>query len=192
MPRTMSVTEARDNFPALVRQVSGSQEEVVITSRNRPQVVILDYEAFQRRRELEEKGARSLLEQTLTRAEQWVGGTLEGYRPDRFELSHFLASLESVLRSLWEICRSLDKPRRMLAVNILDAVLNLRAGDELLTPAHLTALAEVLPLLRRENLTVDDVAAADRRLLAAGLSPVFPVEGDLASLYEPSEEDDEP
>lgn len=184
MARTISVTEARDNLPALVRQVNASGEALIITSRNQPRAVIVDYETFQRKRELQEEGARSLLNRLLGQAEQFVESTLEGYRPDSLELSLFLETFQDMARALWEACRLLDKPRRMLAVNLMDAVLNFRESGEQLTPAHLKALAEILPLLQREDLTIDEVAEADRQLLAAGLDAVFPIEGDLASLYE--------
>ncbi|MEZ4730430.1 MAG: hypothetical protein R3E79_25170 [Caldilineaceae bacterium] len=51
-------------------------------------------------------------------------------------------------------------------------------------PAELETVAEVMTLFRRENLTMDDVAEADRTLLAHGLDAFFPVQGDLVSLYE--------
>lgn len=183
MARTISVTKARDSFPALVRQVSASGEAFIVTSRNQPKVVIVDYETFQRQRELQKEGARSLLNRLLSQAEQFTESTLEGYRPDSLELSLFLETFQDMARTVWETCRLLDKPRRMLAVNVMDAILNFRESGEQLTPDHLKALAEVLPLLRREDLTVDEVAEADRQLLAAGLDAVFPVEGDLVSLY---------
>jgi prevent-host-death family protein len=47
MTHTVSVTEARDNFPALVRQVAEQDEPVVITNRNQPRVVMLRWETYQ-------------------------------------------------------------------------------------------------------------------------------------------------
>jgi len=185
MPRTMSVTEARDNFPALVRRVADGGEPVVITRRNEPKVILFDYAAYQRQQALWEKNRQVILDQHLTLAERMVESTLEGYRPDSMDVALFPETFEHVIHDVWQICRGIDKPHRMLAITLLDAIINLREGGERLTREHLETLSDVLPLLRREYLTVDEVVEADRRLLAAGLNAVWSIEDEsFVSLYE--------
>ena len=58
MPQTMSVTEARDNFPALVCRVAEQDESVVVTSHNQPKVVVMRWETYQAQQQAQMEGAR--------------------------------------------------------------------------------------------------------------------------------------
>ena len=58
LERRLSVTETRNRLPALVGEIAEGKGEVVITTRNDPKAVILDYEVFLRHRRLRAQGAR--------------------------------------------------------------------------------------------------------------------------------------
>lgn len=79
MPQTMSVTEARDNFPALVRRVAEQDESVVVTSHNQPKVVVMRWETYQTQQQAQRVGAHHRLAHCLTMMEQ-IAGT-EQYLP---------------------------------------------------------------------------------------------------------------
>jgi prevent-host-death family protein len=86
MPKTMSVTEARDNFPALVRQVAGRDEPVVVTSRNEPKVVIVRWETFQHEQTLKKEGALHRLEMLVKQMNQIAAELRGAYLPDSLGL----------------------------------------------------------------------------------------------------------
>ena len=188
MARTISVTEARDNLPALVRQVNASGEALIITSRNQPRAVIVDYETFQRQRELQEEGARSLLKRRVEETLSSIESTREA--PDSMALYLLTETLEQYTREMWLAGRAISRPVRSLATTLHNATVNLREGGEQLTLEHLDRLVEVIPLLLEPDLTVEKVAEADQQLLAVGLDAVFPIEGDLVSLYEGPPDDE--
>jgi hypothetical protein len=58
----------------------------------------------------------------------------------------------------------LDKPRRHLSSALADGLLNLVEGGEWITLDQLDRLLDTLPLLRKGNLTIDEVAEADAML----------------------------
>ena len=189
MPKTMSVTEARDSFPALVRQVAGRDEPVVVTSRNQPQVVILRWETYQHERNLQVEGARHRLEALVTQMEQLAAGLREAYAPDSLDLVQGTGDLLTLARRAWMVCRSLDKSRRHLASALADGLLNLVEEGRKLTLDQLDRVLATLPLLRRGDLTTKEVAAADLALVEVGLDSVFPIGDELASKYEPAAEE---
>jgi PHD/YefM family antitoxin component YafN of YafNO toxin-antitoxin module len=198
MPKTMSVKEARDNFPALVRQVAGRNEPVVVTSCNQPQVVILQWEMYQHGRDLQVEGARHRLEALVAEMDQLAAGLREAYAPDSLDLVHGTDDLLTLARQAWMVCRSLDKPRRHLASALADGLLALVGKGRVLTLDQLDRVLDTLPLLRREDLSIEEVAAADLALAEVGLDSVFPVDDELASqhrhrgvstVYEPAAEE---
>jgi prevent-host-death family protein len=189
MPETMSVTEARDNFPSLVRQVAGRDEPVVVTSRNRPQVVIMRWETFQRQQNLQVEGARHRLQSLASQMEQLAASLREAYVPDSLDLSQGTQDLLILARQAWIVCRSLDKARRHLASTLTDGLLNLMDEGKLLTPEQLDQILAALLLLQQENLTNKDVAQADLALAQVGLDSVFPIGDELASQYKPIAEE---
>ncbi len=95
-----------------------------------------------------------------------------------------LDTLQEIARQVWEITRLLGKPYRILGVTILNAVLNHRVSDQVLSAPQLETLGSTLSLLLQDELSLERVGPADQQLLAVGLNAVFPIEGDLVSLYE--------
>jgi prevent-host-death family protein len=184
METTVSVTQARDNLPTLIRQVRSGAPPVVITNRNQPQVVILGYEAYQRSQHLALSGAHNLLQQLVAQAQTLLGEAREGLEPGSVESALYLDTLQEIARRVWEVTRLLGKPQRMLGVTILSAILNYRESGQALSEPQLEALSGALSLLLEDELDLEKVGQADQRLLETGLDAVFPVEGDLASLYE--------
>ncbi len=184
METTVSVTQARDNLPSLIRQASSGSSPVVITNRNQPQVVILGYKAYQRSQRLALSGAHSLLKQLVAQAQALLAEAREGLEPDSVEYAMFLDTLQEIARQVWEAARLLGKPYRILGVTILSAILNRRESGQALSDPQLEALSSTLSLLLEDELDLENVGQADQQLLTVGLDAVFPVEGDLASLYE--------
>lgn len=175
MPQTMSVTEARDNFPALVRRVAEQDESVVVTSHNQPKVVVMRWETYQAQQQAQLEGARHRLAQCVTMMEQIAGGLVEAYRPNSFDLEFGTQDLLRLAREAWTCSRLLDTPRRDLASLLTDVLLVLREHGGQLTEAQLERLLSAIPLLRQEELTEEMVAKVDRDLLAVGLSSIFPM-----------------
>jgi prevent-host-death family protein len=185
MSETMSVTEARDNFPSLVRRVAGRDEPVVVTSRNRPQVVIMRWETYERQQNLQVEGARHRLQSLVSQMEQLAASLREAYAPDSLDLSQGTQDLLTLARQAWTVCRSLDKPRLYLASTLTDSLFNLMDEGKLLAPEQFDQILAALPLLQQENLTNKDVAQADLALAKVGLNSIFPMGDELASLYKP-------
>lgn len=70
-----------------------------------------------------------------------------------------------------------------MASELLDISRIYLAGEGQLQPEQLEPLMTVLDLLNHEQLTMAEVAEADRYLLTHGLDAFFPAHGDLAALY---------
>lgn len=189
MTQTMSVTEARDNFPALVRRVAEQDEPVVVTSHNQPKAVLVRWETYQAQQQAQVEGARYRLSHCVTIMEQLAGGLLEAYRPNSFDLEHGTQELLRLTREAWQICRLLDQPRQHLASLLTDVLLILMEGKEQLTEVQLARFLAALPLLRQDDLTNELVAKVDQSLLAVGLSSIFPLaDGEVAHYLALSEE----
>ena len=182
METTVSITQARDNLPALIRQVSGSAAPIIITNRSQPQVVILDYETYQRSQRLALSGARHQLKALVTQAQTLLTEAREGLEPGSVENAVFLDTLQEAIHQVWEAARLLNKPYRLLGVTILNAVLNHRESGQVLSGPQAETLSQVLSLLLKETLDLEEAGQADQQLLTAGLNAVFPVEGEMASL----------
>ncbi|MCE7985381.1 MAG: type II toxin-antitoxin system Phd/YefM family antitoxin [Caldilinea sp. CFX5] len=175
MPQTMSVTEARDNFPALVRRVAEQDEPVVVTSHNQPKAVLMRWETYQAQQQAQVEGARYRLAHCVTTMEQLAGGLLEAYRPDSFDLEYGTQDLLRLAREAWSITRLLDTPRRDLASLLTDVLLILLEHKGQLTEAQLERILAAIPLLHQDDLTDEVVAKVDRTLLQVGLSSIFPM-----------------
>lgn len=188
LERRLSVTETRNRLPALVGEIAEGKGEVVITTRNEPKAVIVDYEAFLRHRRLRMQGARHVVVELVADAQALLQATQESCRgagePD---LYLFLVSLEELLRDIWEAAEEISPAHASIASELLDATRLYMAGEDRLRPEQLPALAEALTLLTRDELTMVEAVATDRRLLSHGINPMFPVQGDLVSLYEEKE-----
>lgn len=172
---TMSVTEARDNFPALVRRVAERDEPIVVTSHNQPKAVLMRWETYQAQQQAQSEGAHYRLAHCVTMMEQTAGGLVEAYRPNSFDLEFGTQDLLRLAREAWNICRLLDTPRRDLASLLTDVLLILLEHGGQLTEAQLTRFLAAIPLLRQDDLTDERVAEVNRDLLAVGLSSIFPM-----------------
>ena len=73
MPKTVSVSEAKNKLSAMLKWAEQNQDEIVVESRGRPKAVILpyaEYETFQRLREKERRQAALQRLQQLAAANQ--------------------------------------------------------------------------------------------------------------------------
>lgn len=175
MPQTMSVTEARDNFPALVRRVVEQDEPVVVTSHNQPKAVLLRWETYQAQQQAHGEAARYRLARSVTEMEWHAGGLLEAFSPNSLELTQGTQDLLSLAREAWSISRLLETPRRLLASLLTDVLLILLDRHEQLTEIPLTRLLAAIPLLGQAELTTEMVATVDQALLEVGLTSIFPL-----------------
>lgn len=175
MPQTMSVTEVRDQFPALVRRVAEEDEPIVVTSHNQPKAVLMRWETYQAQQQAGIEGARYRLAHCATAMEQIAGGLLEAYRPNSFDLEHGTQDLLRLAREAWTITRLLDAPRRDLAALLTDVLLILLEHGGQLTETQLTRLLVAIPLLRQDDLADERVAKMALSLLEVGLSSIFPM-----------------
>ncbi|MCB0123390.1 MAG: hypothetical protein KDE58_14140, partial [Caldilineaceae bacterium] len=100
------------------------------------------------------------------------------------DLYLFLVNFEEIMHNIWETAEEISPAHAALASELLDISRIYLAGEAQLQPKQLEPLTEVLRLLVRDQLTMADAAEADRYLLTHGLNALFPVHGDLATLYE--------
>lgn len=175
MPQTMSVTEARDNFPALVRRVAERDEPVVVTSHNQPKAVLLRWETYQAQQQAHSEAARYRLARCVTEMERLAGGLLEAFSPHSLELTQGTQDLLGLAREAWSISRLLETPRRLLASLLTDVLLILLDRHEQLTERQLTRLLAAIPVLGQAELTTEMVAKVDQALLEVGLTSIFPL-----------------
>jgi prevent-host-death family protein len=184
LERRLSVTETRNRLPALVGEIAEGKGEVVITTRNEPKAVIVDYQVFLRHRRLRAQGARHVMAELVAEAQALLQATQEGSRGEgEPDLYLFLVSLEELLRNIWEAAEDISQAHASVASELLDAVRLYLAGEDRLRPEQLPVLAEALALLTRDELTMADAAEADRLLLSHGINAAFPVQGNLVALY---------
>ena len=158
MPRATSVTEARDRFP------------VVVTSRNRPQVVTLRRETYRHRRDLQVEGARHRLQALVAQMEELAAGLREAYAPGSLDLAQGTRDLLTLARQTWAVCRSLDEPRRHLASALAEGdlviALALPAGMLLYTtnplPPNPSWSTELVSALSQADRALGELASLGR------------------------------
>lgn len=192
MDRKLSVSDVRSQLPTLVREVAQGNDEIVITTRNEPMAIIVGYEAFQRQRFLSAQGARHVVDQLVEEAQALIQATQEGCRgPGEADLYLFLISFESLIHRIWEAAEEVSTAHASIASLLLDASTIYRSGERQFHPQKLGPLADIITLLLRIELTMDDAAEADRHLLAHGINAFAPIHGDLNALYAESEAEQE-
>ena len=183
MSQTVSVTEARDNFPALVRQVAEQDDAIVVTSRNQPRVVLVRWETYQQQQSLQCEGAKHKLHMLVNTMLALIATLEEAYRPDSYEVMQSGQELLELAKQAWMAARLLDTPRRHLASTISDGLLFFSQSAGVITAEQLSQLGQSLPLLQRADLTPEEVATADRELVKVGLDAMAPMDDGLAGLY---------
>ncbi|MBX3012654.1 MAG: type II toxin-antitoxin system Phd/YefM family antitoxin [Caldilineaceae bacterium] len=168
-----------------MKEVVESNDQVVITTRNEPQVVIMSYPAYQRQQRLRAQGTQHLMGQLVQEATVLLQTTRESCgKAGEADLYLFLVHFEQLMHDLWETAEAMSPAHATLASELLDIVRIYLGGEAQLQPAHLEPLTAVIALFNQESLTMAEVAEADRMLLAHGLDAFFPVHGDLSPLYE--------
>lgn len=184
MSETISITEARDNFPALVRRVADQDEAVVVTSHNQPRVVLVRWETYQAQQQQQVKGTRYRLQSLLTEMERAAAGLQEAFLPASLELVQGMQELATLVHEAWKTCRFLEPARRHLAGILSDSLSNVAESSGPLTREQLTQWMTFLPLLRQTDLSTEVVANVDRALAEAGLSSVFSISSELVTYYQ--------
>ncbi len=184
MAQTISVTDARNKFPALVRQIAEQDDPVVVTSRNQPQVVLVPWPTYQQQQALQSEGAEHRLQTLVQGMLTLIAALLEAYEPGSYALTQGTQELWTMTRQAWKICRLLEIPRRHLASMIADGLAGAVQSANGLTIAQLAQLAQSVALLQRKDLTQQEVAIADQALAGVGLDALLPVGDDFVDLYE--------
>ena len=188
MDRKLSVSDVRSQLPTLVRQVAKGGDEIVITTRNEPMAIIVGYEAFQRQQRLFAQSARHVMDQQIREVQALLQATQEGCRgPGEADLYLFLTSFEPLMQRIWDAAVEISRPHASIATLLWNVGTLYRSGDRQLHPQHLEPIADTIALLLKTELTMDDVAEADRHLLTHGVNAFFPVHGDLNALYAEAE-----
>lgn len=184
MLQTISVTEARDNFPALVRRVAEQDESVIVTSHSQPRAVLVPWGTYQQQQRLQAEGAQHRLQQVVAEMEQLVAELQEAFRPNSFDLMQGAQSLSTLTQDAWAACRLLDKARRHLASILADGLQNLVESNAQLTFAQLAQLMAIFPLFRRADLTNAQVAEADIAFVKVGFYSILPIGDELVVHYQ--------
>jgi prevent-host-death family protein len=186
MERTLSVSEARGRLTGLVQQVAERGGEVIITTRDEPMAVLMSYRAYHRWRERQQHQARDQFGELLNSARELIETTLEGCSEvGDSDLYLFWHNFKPMAEELWQASLEVSEGHALIASALLDVTLMVLDGDALLQPGHLSVLKRIVTaFLSRQELTASDAAQAHRLLVEGGLRTVFPVENDLAALYE--------
>jgi len=186
MERVLSVSETRGRLTGLVQQIAERGGEVIITTRDEPMAVLMSYRAYQRWRERQRSQARVQFAELLSSAQELIEITLEGSRKaGDSNLYLFWHNFKPLVEELWQAGLEVSEGHALITSMLLDVTLMVLDGDAPLQPEHLTVLKRIATdLLPCPELTADDAAQAHRSLVEGGLRTVFPVEGDLATLYE--------
>jgi len=186
MERVLSVSEARGRLTGLVQQVAERGGEIIITTRDEPMAVLMSYRAHQRWRERQRRQAREQFADVLNSARELIETTLEGcHESGDSDLYLFWHNFKPMAEELWQAGLEISEGHALVTSTLLDVTLMVLDGDAPLQPEHLSVLkCVVADFLFRPELTGDDVAQAHRLLVEEGLCTVFPVEGNLAALYE--------
>ena len=183
MSETITVTEARDNFPALVRRIAEQDDPVVVTSRNQPRVVLVPWETYQLQQTLQIEGAEHRLQMLVQNMLALMAALQEAYRSDSYELTQGSQELLALARQSWKTCRLLDTPRRHLSSTIADGLLFRMRIEESITVEQLVQLLQTVPLLQKTDLTQQEVAVADRALASVGIDAMMPLDDELVNRY---------
>lgn len=185
MSKVLTVTEARNNLPALVKEVAQTEEEIIITTRNHPMAVLMGHRAFQSWLAGRQAQARAQLEAGIMPALELIESAEAACQHEGAgELFLLLVNLEPILKELWEAARDVSPQHLSLVGLLLDATEILLEGEATLQPDQPPAFAKVLERLRSYRLSSEEVTWAGQQLINARLSTLFPVPGDLAELYE--------
>ncbi len=186
MEHVLSVSETRGRLTSLVQQIAERGGEVIITTRDEPMAVLMSYRAYQRWRKRQWSQARVQFEELLSSAQELIEITLEGSREaGDSDLYLFWHNFKPLAEELWQAALEVSEGHTLITSMLLDVTLMVLDGDAPLQPEHLAVLRRIATdLLPRPTLTADDAAQAHRLLVEGGLRTVFPVEGDLATLYE--------
>jgi len=185
MERVLSVSETRGRLTSLVQQIAERGGEVIITTRDEPMAVLMSYRVYQRWRERQRRQARAQFAELLNSARELIETTLEGSRQaGDSDLYLFWHNFKPLAEELWQAGLEVSEGHALIASTLLDVTLMVLDDDVPLQPEHLSVLKHIVTdVLTRPELTADDAAQAHRLLIEGGLRTVFPVEGDLATLY---------
>ncbi|MEM7534646.1 MAG: type II toxin-antitoxin system Phd/YefM family antitoxin, partial [Chloroflexota bacterium] len=175
MSQTKALSEISDNFPAFFHQTIDKDTPVVITNRNRPRAVLVPWDVYQDQQTLQSDGAEYRLQKLVQQMLGLVAVMHEAYRPDSYDLIKGTKDLLDLARQAWDTCRLLDMNRRHLASSIADGVLLWLETESVLTLEQLVKLLQIIPLLQKTDLTLDEFADADQALADVGLDSIFPV-----------------
>ena len=184
MSQTMNFTEVSHNFPTLFHQISEKNSPVVVTNHNRPRLVLVPWEVYQDQQQLQAEGAEVRLQKLVQDMLGQAAVMYEAYRPDSYDLIHGTQHLLALARQAWETCRLLDMNRRYIASIIADGLLLWLEIENAVTEKQLETLLEVIPLLQKTNLTLEDVGDVDQTLFDVGLNAIFPIGDELVKLYD--------
>lgn len=187
MERTINVTEARSQLPTIVKEVAERDSQIVIATRNEPKAIIMGYDAFVAQQKLSIKGAQYELWELVEQACTLLETTIEGCRTSgEASLYAFWQDLGQLMRTAWAIAGKFSEPHALLAFQLFELSERSRSGDTVLTIEQLPPVVKALSQLSLRDLTIADVAAADRYLLQNEIDASLPlsIEGDFTTLYE--------
>ncbi|MFQ5858980.1 MAG: type II toxin-antitoxin system prevent-host-death family antitoxin [Anaerolineae bacterium] len=188
MERILSVSETRGRLTGLVQQVAERGGEIIITTRDEPMAVLMSYRVYRRWRERQRRQAQAQFAELLSSARELIETTLEGGREaGDSDLYLFWNNFKPLAEELWQAGLEISEGHALITSTLLDVTLMVLDGDAPLQPEHLSVLKHIATdFLPRPELAADDAAQAHHLLIEGGLRTVFPVEGELASLYEES------
>ncbi|MBV7337309.1 type II toxin-antitoxin system Phd/YefM family antitoxin [Chloroflexi bacterium TSY] len=194
MERRLNVTEARNQLPTLVKEVSEKNNQIIISTRNEPKAIIMGYDAFRQQQERLTKGARYRLPELMEKVQNLLEQTLEGCRGDGEPILYsFWTEMGRLMREAWELYEVTSRPHASIAFQLFELSERCITGDTMLKLEQLQSVSEVLTWLKQDKLTMENAAEMDRYLLQHDIDARYPayIDSDLNALYETDEDEDD-
>lgn len=102
MPKTISVSEAKNNLSAMLKWAVANRDEVIVESHGRPKAVILPYEEYETFLSLREKERRRDALRRLQKVAASVQGRSQDLTPEEAESLADEVTRETIDRMIGE------------------------------------------------------------------------------------------
>jgi PHD/YefM family antitoxin component YafN of YafNO toxin-antitoxin module len=175
-PYTISVHQAEKQLRSLIARTQDTQQPIVVTTEEtaEPIAVLVESTVF----DLLQKREQQLFHLRLQELQQQLDRVTETW-PNTSARQQFVTEFQASAQTLWSIC---PEARQDLCVTLVMATR--RLTPQALSMAQLSALHNILDLLRNAAPVETDINACHKQLIACGLPPMMGGSQELANLYE--------
>ncbi|MEM7539832.1 MAG: type II toxin-antitoxin system prevent-host-death family antitoxin, partial [Chloroflexota bacterium] len=178
----------------IIKEVAETTQPIVISTRNEPKAILMGYNAYLQQQILSKKGKEHRFEELVTKAQNLLEAAIEGYRDGDPKLYMFWSHFGRLMEKIWELTddNSNTRPHSAISFQLYELSESCLAGHDQLSRNQLEPITKVLALLKRNDLSIEDAAEADRYLLNNQIDATFPLNlgSDFAALYDFDEDEE--